>query len=128
MLVIDERHTVERLADLEDLAVALRAHGRRIEAQHQVQRQAAASRRMTRHPHPPVRRFDLRFTSGAALCVEHEEERAVLHELPAVDRLIVMHARMGIAGAWSARAGEVIVSSASAATHARAPISPTRHS
>ena len=42
MLAIDQRLAVERLADLKDLAVAVRADRRRIQAEHAGERQPAA--------------------------------------------------------------------------------------
>ncbi len=101
VLMIDQRITVESFPDLEDLAVSLRADGCGIEAQHQVQREAPPSGGVARHPHPPVRRLHLCLATRPTLIVEHQEDRTVLHHLPALGRVIVMHAGVWILCALS---------------------------
>ena len=82
MLPVDERHAVQRLADLEDLAIAVIAEGERIEAQHQVELQRAAGGRPAEHAHPPVLRAEILAAARAALVVVGQPGDAVLHEMP----------------------------------------------
>jgi hypothetical protein len=84
MLTIDQRPAVQRLANLEQLTIAVLSDARRIEAQHRIERHPAASRTAARHSHPPVRRHELVASTRATLVVEVREENAVLHQHPPI--------------------------------------------
>src|SRR5262245_39270618 len=88
MLAIDERPAIERFADLEDLGVAALARRERIEAEHVVEPQIGRTDLSALHPHPPVWRAKFVRAARTALMVEHTEDHAVLHELPARRRLL----------------------------------------
>ena len=83
MLPIDQRSAVERLAYLEDFAVAALADGRGVETQHRRQREVPLAGLPRRHAHPPVRHPELVTSARTALVVEHGVDDAVLHEGPA---------------------------------------------
>ena len=106
MLVVDERIPLEGLADLEDVAVALRADRRRVETEHQVERELAFAGALLGHAHPPVRRLDLALAARTALVVVHDEHDGVLHERPSRAAHVVLHPRVRILGEGVAASGD----------------------
>ena len=91
MLAVDERPAVERFADLEDLAVAVLAERRRIEAEHQVELQSPRARAAARAM--PIHQFcrrELVAAARAALVIQVEEDDAVLHEVPVECCIVVL--------------------------------------
>ena len=84
MLSVDQRMSVDRLAGLQDLAVAILSDRRRVETEHARQRQTSAGHLATRHAHPPVRHDELVAAARASLVIEFSEHDPVLHQLPAV--------------------------------------------
>jgi hypothetical protein len=99
MLPVDQRQAVERLADLEDLAIPIVTNGQRIEAEHQAELQRAAGGWSAQHAHPPVLRAELFSAARPPLVVVGEPGHAVLHEMPGNrirGRLRVMLMRIGL--------------------------------
>src|SRR4029450_5555948 len=83
MLSIDERLTVQRLADLKEFRVTVLANQSWIETEHRRERQLSVRRISRRHAHPPARSDKFIVSARAPLVVELCIQNAAVHESPA---------------------------------------------
>src|SRR5713101_1004982 len=82
MLMIDQRLTVERFPDLEDLTVAAPTDRGRIQAEHRIQTELLAPLVARHYAHPPVGYNELVSAARSSLVIEQTVDDAVLHEVP----------------------------------------------
>ena len=106
MLAVDQRPCIERLADLEQLAIPVLAERRGVQAEHQVELQRATGGAALRHAHPPVLRREFGAAPRPALVVQVHEHHAVLHEVPAGERTGSVSCMCSGIVCAAARAGE----------------------
>ena len=83
MLIVDERLSLERFADLKQLAIPFLADGQRVQAEHGVDREIGRSHLSLEHTHPPVRHPHLVASARPTLMVEQSVHNGVLHHVPA---------------------------------------------